>query len=366
MPNSHVEIFNGEWNIFIWPCLLIWVLDRALRIFRILAFNWRFWDITAMATYDAASNLIRLEIPCEQSILKPQPGTYYYIYVLNNILFAHQNHPFTLAYVSSPNHTDINESGTQSYVSHPSPIQPSRSSPSPPARTPSPAISESSSLLLPPHPTSLSPSLTFLIRPYEGITSRLRKTFLNQPRTLRVWVEGPYGTTTTPHPLHAFPALLFIAGGTGIAVTLSHLPSLLASTPQMISIHVVWAVREHAFLGDVLRRDIPAEVLLDERVRFTVHVTQDAELKDDVALGGEGGEGSGLLGDRLQANVEVKAGRPDVNAAVAHEAKVASGKRLAVVACGPAQMADDARRGCVRALGKGFRGVEYFEESFKW
>lgn len=129
----------------------------------------------------------------------------------------------------------------------------------------------------------------------------------------------------------------------------------------------MWAVREHAFLTDVLRRDIPSEVLRDERIRFTVHVTQDAEMKDDIGLGsGEGGESSGLLGDGMHANVEVRAGRPDVNAAVAHEARIVGGKRLAVVACGPAQMGDDARRACVRALAKGFRGVEYFEESFKW
>jgi hypothetical protein len=36
------------------------------------------------------------------------------------------------------------------------------------------------------------------------------------------------------------------------------------------------------------------------------------------------------------------------------------------VACGPARMADEARRASVSMLARGFRAVEYFEESFKW
>jgi 8-oxo-dGTP pyrophosphatase MutT (NUDIX family) len=65
--------------------------------------------------------------------------------------------------------------------------------------------------------------------------------------------------------------------------------------------------------------------------------------------------------------ITLKAGRPDVDAAVREAAEEAgTSGSLAVMACGPAQMADDARRACVRALGRGYRGIAYFEESFKW
>jgi NAD(P)H-flavin reductase len=208
--------------------------------------------------------------------------------------------------------------------------------------------------------------MVFLIRPYSGMTSRLRTLCASSsnPQSLRVLVEGPYGATTSPNPLHAFSSLLFITGGTGIAVALSYLND---SIPENVTdVHIVWAVREHAFLSSVLARDIPAHLLKDERLRITVHVTQDAELKDDIVV--DEGDGLTTLGSGLDhKNLEYKAGRPDVGGTVQHAAgEVGRGGKLAVVACGPAQMADEARRACVKALGRGYTGVEYFEESFKW
>jgi predicted ferric reductase len=339
----HVEIFNGEWNIFIYPCLAIWILDRSIRSIRILAFNRRFWNTKAVATYDHASNLIRLEVPCSQSMVKPQPGTYYYIHVLNDLLFAHQNHPFTLSYVAQPDHNAS------------TPLSPLSSRPQRPGsrRTPSASSNsstESESLLQPSSPKS--PSLVFLIRPYDGFTARLMKKAISQPKTLRVWVEGAYGETNA---LHQFSDVLFVVGGTGIAVPLSYLARLLEDGNRVQNVHIVWAVREHGFLNDVLRHDMRSEWLRDERLRLTVHVTQDEELKDDINSG------------RVHpSSMTLKAGRPDVDLAVDESAEDSEGGSLAVVACGPAQMADDARRASVRALGRGHRQVEYFEESFKW
>ncbi|KAF2864728.1 ferric reductase like transmembrane component-domain-containing protein [Massariosphaeria phaeospora] len=341
----HVEIFNGDWNFFIWPCLVIWILDRLLRTVRILLFNPCFWNTKANAAYDPSSNLVRLDVPCSQSFLTPQPGTYYYLYVLDDLRYAHQNHPFTLAYVASDRGShDVDDRCHSAAVQLPS-IHRS-------ASDISDTSTESEALLLstPPPPRETSSSLVFLIRPYDGFTSRLAQRASTSPTPLRVLVEGPYGHTT---PLHTFPNILFLVGGTGIAVPLSHLTRLLSSNSpsSVISLRIVWAVREHAFLASVMR-DFQT-LLQDERVELVVHVTQDAESKDDVLAGGVKG-------------VEVKAGRPVVDTAVAEAVAEAGKRRLAVVACGPAQMADQARRASVRALERGCRGIEYFEESFKW
>ncbi|KAF2742778.1 ferric-chelate reductase-like protein [Sporormia fimetaria CBS 119925] len=346
----HVEIFNGEWNIFIWPCLLIWILDRALRFIRIIAFNRKVWNTAAMTTYDQASNIVRLEIPCDTTLIKPQAGAYYYVYFLNNVLFAHQNHPFTLAYVSTT------DSATRN-IHVVSGADPALTRPTYP-RSPSASSSESDRLLPQTMDKSLS-SLVFLIRPYAGLTSRLRNISNKTTRNLRVLVEGPYGSPNAlnPNPLHSFSSVLFIAGGSGIAIALSHLSTLFAEESNVLDVHIVWAVREHAFASDILQRDIPASIRQDERFKMTVHVTQHIETKDDVRP-----EGS----RRKLHNVVIKVGRPDVTAAVEHAAQEAGVASLAVVACGPAQMADDARRACVRALEEGYRGMEYFEESFKW
>ncbi|KAF1994177.1 ferric-chelate reductase-like protein [Amniculicola lignicola CBS 123094] len=337
----HVEIFpDGEWNTFIWPCLLIWIFDRFLRTVRILAFSARIWNTKCEATYNPESNLIRLEIPCSQSLFAPKPGTYYYIYVLNNPIFAHQNHPFTLAYVAP----EKGQVCLQPYFREDNPQPFLR-------RSESNKSNESESLL--PSPPK-SPSLVFLIRPYDGFTSRLQRmatSLVKSPRSLRVLVEGPYGET---NPLHTFSSVLFIVGGTGIAVALSYLEKLLADDSRVISVHIVWAVRDHALLVEVIERDLQ-HFFKDERLHLTAHVTRETNPADEIPA------------QDMRA-MKLKAGRPDVRAAVEEGAERGdAGRRsMAVVACGPAQMADDARRGCVRALEKSSRGVEYFEESFKW
>jgi predicted ferric reductase len=333
----HVEIFKkADWNIFIWPCLLIWVFDRLLRAGRIIAFNRCFWKTKATVSYDPASNLVRMDVDGSKNWLSPQPGTYYYIHVLNDMLYAHQNHPFTLAYMSS-------DAKNSTFI----PLSPVSSRPSL-HRTFSDESTESDALLMP--TTKVSPSsLVFLIRPYDGFTARLKSHCLRRPKDLRVLVEGPYGHS---EPLHHFPNILFIVGGTGVAVTLSHISRLLASASQTQSIKIVWAVREHAFLASILR-DFSGP-LGDERVDMEVHITQASEVMDEVL-------------DQDLKSVRIVTKRPDVFGAV-HEAAQDAGKasRLAVVACGPAGMADQARQASVEMLAKGYRGVEYLEESFKW
>lgn len=332
----HVEIFtNGEWNIFIWPCLGVWVFDRVLRGLRILAFDWMFWNTKAIVSYDPASNLVRMDVPMARNLVAPQPGTYYYIYVLNDLPYVHQNHPFTLAYVTAPTENE--------HI----PLSPVSSRPST-HRTNSASSSESDALLAPKRSGTSGPSMVYLIRPYDGFTSRLKKHCLSRPKTLHVNIEGPYGHSV---PLREYSNILFVVGGTGIAVPLSHLAHILSAESTVQSVKIVWAVREHAFLASMLREF--KHLLVDERCTLEVHVTQDVEHKDDIP-------------DQVPRGVTIEVGRPNVHSSVVAAAQDAGRQSLAIVACGPARMADEARKASVQMLGKGFRGVEYFEESFKW
>ncbi|KAH7346941.1 ferric-chelate reductase-like protein [Pyrenochaeta sp. MPI-SDFR-AT-0127] len=331
----HVEIFvNGEWNIFIWPCLAIWIFDRILRLGRILAFNWNPFSTKATVSYDSNSNLIQMVVDGGRNKIAPSPGSYYYIHMLDDLLYAYQSHPFTLAYVSS----DVGSTLHSPLVSRP-----------PPNRSNSSLSTESneSEALLRPSSTSKS-DLVFLIRPYDGFTSRLKLRCLLHPKKVSVLIEGPYGHTV---PLHTFPNILFIVGGTGIAVPLSHLHRLLQTDSCAQSVKIVWAVREHAFLESVLR-DFKG-LLGDERVSMVVHVTRDDEVKDEV-------QSEDLKSVRILTH------RPDVSMTVEQSARDSSHQGLAIVACGPALMADQARKASVQVLGQGYLGVEYFEESFKW
>lgn len=328
--SSHVKIFiSGEWNVFLYPCLGIWLLDRILRITRILTFNPRLWNTQATAIFDEASNLVHMEIPCDKTVLKPSPGSYYYIYALDDPRHAQQNHPFTLAYVKKgkfPNE------GVEEYPQQIDSIGPI----------------ETDGLLTSVTSTEEFASLVFLIRPYNGFTSRLAKHATSGPASLRVLVEGPYGHE---FPLNEYKHVLFIFGGTGIAVPLSHLATLLSPTSMVKSVRLIWAVREHAFLHSVLKQ--AGELLRDERISLEIYVTQEGESKDDTLASG-------------MPTVKVYAGRPQVHDVVEDAATDAGQESLAIVACGPAKMADQARQAGVEMLGRGFTGVEYFQESFNW
>lgn len=278
-----------------------------------------------------------MRVPCNKSWLRAKPGSYYYIYIVDDLLYAHQNHPFTLAYVS----TDIERPDLQL------PLSPISERPSA-HRSGSSDSSESDALLHSVASYTKVPSLVFLIRPYDGFTSRLAKRAASHRTSVRVLVEGPYGHTI---PLCTFTNVLFMVSGTGIAVPLSHIHNLLSGSSSVVSLRIVWAVREHAFLASVLREF--RTLLDDERVELEVHVTQDAKNTNDVPVDG-------------MKRVKLMPGRPAVRDVVEEVAKESGSDRVAVVACGPAKMADETRKACVAMLDQGFAGVEYFEESFKW
>jgi len=70
--------------------------------------------------------------------------------------------------------------------------------------------------------------------------------------------------------------------------------------------------------------------------------------------------------DNAPEGLEVCYGRPNVFDLVEEAVRDSGNTSLAIVACGPGVMADEARRATVEMLGRGHGRVEYFEESFNW
>ena len=316
--SSHVSIMLGEYDSPFWVCIFIWLADRVLRTIRVLAFNPWFWNNRAEVSYSAASNTVRLVVPCANSAYRPRPGTYYYIQVLGDSR-PWESHPFTMAY-ASPGHDLAVEEMT-------------------------PLLQSSASLVS--DDDSKTPSMTFLIRPYDSFTSRL-KTLAAKNASPRVLIEGPYGTT---HHLDSFDDVLFIVGGSGIVVPLAYLAQL-NSSPRVRSVRIVWSVREAGFAEEVLRRDM--------RGAF-----EGGRVSVEVFLTGGSGERD-LNSVDWHKSVSVSEGRPDVSAEIECSARGAMGGSVAVVACGPARMADEARGAVVGVLGEGYHRVEYFQEAFNW
>ncbi|KAI8674461.1 FAD-binding FR-type domain-containing protein [Fusarium keratoplasticum] len=327
---GHVSIFGGQFDGLFWVPCFIWVGDRVLRALRIAAFNPKFWDTRATSIYNPSSNIVRLVIPWSTSLYKPAPGTYYYIHVLNGPR-CWESHPFTVATVSDEGQPAAKLLGEQVPLLEADNVGTSSDS------------AETQSL----YPETCN--MTFLIRPYDGFTSRLRDTAeAAWPRKVpqTVLVDGPYGHT---QPFHLFDNVVFVVGGSGIVVPLSYLQALTGPiAPKSVKIH--WAVREPGFALDVLHNDI-GELLgssnLSIEIHLTAHTPRD-ELND------------------WPSQVTLHHGRINAASVVRGASEKAGSESVAVVACGPAQMADTARKTVVEMLHNGVSRIEYFEESFQW
>lgn len=312
-----------------WVPAFIWVADRAFRALRIMAFNPNFWRTLASATFNESSNIIRVSIPWGTSLYKPAPGTYYYIHVLNGPRFW-ESHPFTVASVLDNSQTASKLLGEQVPLLESGDMEPCSSA------ADDQGIEEDNC------------SMTFLIRPYDGFTSRLRDMAAKgwpSKAPLRVLVDGPYGHT---QPFHLFDNVVFLVGGSGIVVALSYLQLLTgARSPKSVQIH--WAVREPEFALEVLERDI-GDALGSSNLSIDIHLTSYPR------------DGS----RDWPSQVNIHSGRIDAPSIISSVKGNAVGESLAVVACGPAQMADAARKTVTNMLSSGTTRIEYFEESFQW
>ncbi|OHE99961.1 ferric reductase like transmembrane component [Colletotrichum orchidophilum] len=331
---GHVSIFMGQFDILFWVPCFIWIADRVLRMSRTLSFNLKFWNTFALATYDANSNIVRINVPYSTSFYEPKPGSYYYLHVLSDKRFW-ESHPFTMACTTTNMHLRRKSSSEQTplLVAGEHDIEP---------------LSEVGY-----EPRRGEPSMTFLIRPYDSFTGRLREEAAAQwprPARLRVLIEGPYGHK---QPFNQFDDLLFIVGGSGIVVPLAHLAELTKASSRTRSIKIVWAVRELSFAVDVLRQDFE-DPFEGGKLSVDIYITQHS-LASNAARPEEWPE-----------QVRLLHGRPDVREEVQDAATGADKASLAVVACGPSIMADDARQSVVEMLGRGWSKIDYFQESFNW
>ncbi|RMZ76995.1 hypothetical protein DV738_g4604, partial [Chaetothyriales sp. CBS 135597] len=322
---GHVSIFRGAYDPLVWIPVIIWALDRLARGARIFAFSPRFWRAKATVTYNEDAHMVRVVVPLSSSLYDIQPGTFYYLMVLNKWNFW-ESHPFTVASVS----------GSDCY---------------------GPEAEQSSPLLRPVPMTQTTGyseksqrEMTFLIRPYESFTARLKEyaeAEQPKPATLRVAIDGPYGKVL---PLVNFDKVVFIVGGSGIVVPVSYLNMLTSSTrPESIEIH--WAIRQPALAIDVLDREL-RDALGNERVKISIYLT--------------GVERRRTADEAIYKGVEWRSGRVNVEETVDRALDAGEDGRLAVVTSGPGRMADETRRVVAARMVPSLPRVEYFEESFEW
>ncbi|KAL7809447.1 ferric reductase like transmembrane component domain-containing protein [Trichoderma gracile] len=329
---GHVSIFNEEYDALFWIPAFIWVFDRAMRLLRIIIYSPGQWSTTALASYSQSANIIRLSIPVDKALYKPRSGNYFYLTVLDDKRFW-ESHPFTIASLSG----DLPPKAELTDENEGVPLLASATNPS-----------EAGHGGIDVEPKKQH--MTFLIRPYDSFSGRLRDMLTDEqltPAPVRVLVDGPYGHTQR---LHQYQRVLFIAGGSGVVVALSYLNTLCHEAKASSIVELHWAVREPKFAGDVLAKEAKDAIATG---RLSVHLYVSSQT-----------DASGIC--ELPSQVEQHIGRPNIRAIVMSAASGARNGDLAVVACGPARMADDARLAVVGALREGNHHIDYYEESFTW
>lgn len=339
----HVAIFDGEYNPYLWTLVAIWGFDRTARLARwaYCNLNIRFWrgpkTTTAIASYDAGADLIRLSVIPGSNALKPGTGQHYFLYHFRQLL-GWENHPFTLATFSD---------GTISEVAT---IQAEIGLESKSSATKETTSSEVSSLEV----QQSSRYMTFLIRPYAGWTKRLKNQCVRSNTgslSFNMCIEGPYGHRS---PLYTFENVLFVVGGTGISGALPYLQEYLEGTRKTSvtsNIRLAWAAKQSLMLQSLANRELRPFAGRSE-VEIELHCTREQETSVSKATG-------------FVDQQNLHFGRPDVvRTIVDFVESTPLGERVAVLACGPAGMADDARAAVHKVLKGGKRSVEYFEETF--
>lgn len=304
--------------------------------------------------YDEAADVVRLEVTPGIAGLHVRPGDYYFLYQPLR-LTGWENHPFTVgaAVVDPPGPLPQVSGKPRNSVEH----------------SQLPLLSETVSGLESYDATegqatgSSTRRLIFWIRPYDGWTQQLRRQCLraaNQPVHTRILLEGPYGHS---FPLWRYESALMIVGGTGIAAAVPHLQDHLRRSAnrrrdskeedsRVRKIELVWTTRQSAFIRSLADRELkPILDREDFQASFYATGSSDRFREDWTSLG-----------------YTVQVGRPHLRSLIMSRALEASaaGMKLAILVCGPAGMAEEARAATHLAMRQGYQRIKFMEESFTW
>ncbi|KAF8575567.1 hypothetical protein K439DRAFT_1398065 [Ramaria rubella] len=250
---------------YLTPTLILWILDRALRLFRVLWYN---RSRSTSASLDATSSVELLSPTMVRLTLKRhmtwRAGQNVFITMPAVSSLPFEAHPFTIATI--PRHPSVSDTpNAQGFRSH----------------SDQDDSCDLSSYNEPP-PSQRVNELVFYVRMREGFTKRLRDIVERESTDggrvrLSTYIDGPYGS---PPDLNAYDSVILIAGGSGISYILPLLQDIVRNSQQgksaCRSVLFIWATRDRgdfSWIWDTIQESLggtPSSL----RLRFRLHVTQ--------------------------------------------------------------------------------------------
>ena len=209
-------------------------------------------------------------------------------------------------------------------------------------------------------------SINFNIRALSGTTANL-SALAARPQPTHLTIEGPYGASKYFPRLETYDRVLLVAGGVGATFTLPIYESLMLETGSIDAsahrVKFIWVVKDliDASWGVdnvIAHQTGEAEVYVTGSGRNNEMANEnEVEMRPLRELGNE---------DQRFGEI-VRRGRPNLGTVVdgIFEKGEADAETVAVLVCGPKEMARALRREVGRWLASG-RGVFWHEEGFGW
>ncbi|KAI0367300.1 iron reductase [Pilatotrama ljubarskyi] len=320
---------------YIWPCFLIWGLDRLLRLARLLVFNRLYFTALFSRAHRAQSG----ELDASVELLSPHcvrlhlkrpphfrwsPGQTAFLTVPGVSGFPLEAHPFTIASVDA--RYDLQDLKT--------------------AGLPDAEKSSTREGAAP-----FWQELVFLINVREGFTRKLIEV-AGRGERVKVLVDGPYGFSPN---LDGDDTVVLVAGGSGVSFTLS---TFLGSKCRKVVF--IWTIREASHIEWISKALSKALQLAPSKVEIFIRifVTSGSGSGAPLAQGRSWNEDDSIHSSNDTAvgksrppsllnlsTVQVTQGRPDLGSLLREEVETNTG-RLSVTVCGSQGIA----RACRAAL----------------
>ncbi|KAF9219039.1 hypothetical protein BS17DRAFT_469519 [Gyrodon lividus] len=335
--------FHGrEFHLAYWiyPCFVIWGLDRLLRVIRLILFNHSYFGYRSGSTMDATVELlsedfVRLHFH-RPSHFHWTPGQTAYLIMPSVSRLPFEAHPFTIASFDSRLFSSVDEQSS---------------------------IEKGNQTSLAEHALGSSmpfwKEVVFFINVRGGFTARLKEA-ASTGQKVKVFVDGPYG----PSPdLGSYDTSVLIAGGSGVSYTLPTLLDIIEQVRDGKSncrrVVFIWSIRDanHIhWIDDTLIRALqlaPPSLSVSIRIYVTgAPITTeflprlDSEKNDSHSEIVEIESGKAMTKNKdllhAMAAVEISSGRANLPAILREEVECATG-RMSVSVCGSQPIARSVR-----------------------
>lgn len=180
-------------------------------------------------------------------------------------------------------------------------------------------------------------------------------------------IEGPYGSVTSfPQLCSNFDRVLLVAGGVGATFTIPIYRSIISENPGA-RIEMVWAIRDAGDATWAVTGEEAQALLKDDSVHIflTGRAVESEGAAEGSGVGGSEMEMSAMYRDRRrnQHTSQHNRKRPDLKKIVDDLFKHGQEERVAVLVCGPNEMARELREHVGLWVRKG-RSVWWHKEGF--